>query len=252
MYGKEKIGIDLGGEAIKLGTSYVNKALDRGYSLNRLRRYFQIDNAYVIKKIALILFPYQQKEWGQDRLHDRAVPGIKGAAFDTREGGASEFREHSEAARINTTMPDLYIPTMASVTYILLLAAEMGVRGVFYPEKLGGMASKLLMLTLAEVFIMKVLGFFMESAGLEILDAFAFTGYKYVAIIAVKLVSTVFSRVLYRIFLVYFYISFFFFLSRSLKSFLLVEDVVSIKRQMRVYFLFTIVLVDICLMYFLN
>lgn len=251
MYNKTKLSIDLGEEAMKLGSSYVNKAINTSVHLNRVRRYFQIDNAYVIRKISLIFFPYRASSW-------RAPSGARGfssgiretVSFATEEYSARDIIPNEEL--IGATEPDLYIPLMAVVSYMMVLAAEMGLGGSFHPEKLGVIGTRLVMMGSVELVAIKILGFFFEANELELLDIMSFMGYKYVPTILMKAIGLCFSRAIRNICVVYLYAAFLVFLARSLKNFLLLENTVAVVQQRRVYFLFLIVALDTLLMLLLK
>lgn len=75
-------------------------------------------NSYVLQKILLILFPFRHKSW--QRL----------VAHTAMDGKANE--ETFSPPRDDINAPDLYIPAMAFVTYVLLVGLSSGVKSKYY------------------------------------------------------------------------------------------------------------------------
>ena len=76
-----------------------------------IKYYFQVSNSYVFRKILLILFPYRHKDWNR---------------ISTKGTGQSQYLPPSH----DINAPDLYIPLMSFVTYILLWAAFEGLKEI--------------------------------------------------------------------------------------------------------------------------
>lgn len=80
--------------------------------------------------------------------------------------------------------PDLYIPLMSFVTYILLWALFLGLRGDFHPEVFGYLASQTLACSVIDIALFKVGLYLLNcSTHSSLWDLVAFSGYKYVPII---------------------------------------------------------------------
>lgn len=133
-----------------------------------LRYYFSVNNSYVLHKLKILLFPFIHKSWSR-----RIVP-------------AADGREMYLPPSQDVNAPDLYIPTMAFVTYILLIALILGTSTTgFKPDVLGMTASSGLVTLALEVFLIK-LGFYLLSyPPVLILDLVALCGYKFVGIIPI-------------------------------------------------------------------
>lgn len=206
--------IELGKEALKKGTEYVNKRMDKA-SFKHLRGYFNVDNTFVFRKIALMFFPFSNAEWtGED------------------ENGLSR--------------PELYIPVMGFVSYILVRALYLGLDGKFSPEKLGIVFSRCMFLEMFCICFIKVSGYFVDVS-LHSLDIVAYNGYKYVSILLLSLCRMRYVRI---VFSLYLYVGFFFFLSRSLKRQIISGDCVN--RTVKIYYLFSIVLVQMAIIFQLS
>lgn len=81
----------------------------RCLSLDQLKCYFDVTNDYVLQKLRVVLFPFTVK--GED--------GWRRRELDIAQGVDTEQERDLQA-------PDLYIPLMAFVTFILLVGAKYG------------------------------------------------------------------------------------------------------------------------------
>lgn len=83
--------------------------------------------------------------------------------------------------RYELNAPDLYIPAMAFVTYVLIGGVSLGLQERFSPEVLGIQASTALVWALIEVLaIWLTLYIFNIQTKLTWFDILAFSSYKYV------------------------------------------------------------------------
>jgi len=96
--------------------------------------------------------------------------------------------------REDINSPDMYIPVMAFVTYILLSTLLAGLRGAFRPELLGLTATNAFAVVVIELLLLK-LGTYLLNISNESqwLDLVAYSGYKFVGVIATVAVAGVFS-----------------------------------------------------------
>ena len=101
-----------------------------------IKYYFQVSNSYVFKKIILILMPYNHKDWNR---------------VSTKETGTNQFLPPN----LDINAPDLYLPLMSFVTYILLWAAFQGINGDFHPQLFGYLASQTIAFSVLDVVIFK-------------------------------------------------------------------------------------------------
>lgn len=96
--------------------------------------------------------------------------------------------------RDDLNSPDMYIPVMAFVTYILLSTILAGLRGSFKPELLGSITSTALAVVLFEIGVLKVAMYILSiSNDSQLLDLVAYSGYKFVGIIVTLVVSEILS-----------------------------------------------------------
>jgi protein transport protein YIF1 len=90
--------------------------------------------------------------------------------------------------RDDLNSPDMYIPTMAFVTYILLCTVMAGLRGSFHPELLGSITTTALAVVVFEILCLKVVMYILSiSNDSQLLDLVAYSGYKFVGIIVTLL-----------------------------------------------------------------
>ncbi|XP_028396071.1 protein YIF1B-A-like [Dendronephthya gigantea] len=215
------------------GKDYVDKNLDEFVSTSKLKYYFAVDTSYVGRKLALLLFPFTHQNWSIK--YNKAEP---------------------IAPRYEINAPDMYIPTMSFVTYVLVAGLVMGTQDKFSPEQLGITATSAFLWSFVEVMAI-LFSFYICSVMAEIkaLDLVAFCGYKYVGIILCLLAGLVFRSTEYYAVLVWMSLTTAFFLVRTLRLIILPEaDADSIGRasKRRVYLLLFIALLQPVLMYILT
>ncbi|KAI9033109.1 hypothetical protein DFJ74DRAFT_601187, partial [Hyaloraphidium curvatum] len=135
-------------------------------SLKGLKYYFDVSNAFVLKKISTVLFPWRKSSWA------RLV--VRGEG-----GGVEGYR----SPRSDENAPDLYVPIMGFVTYVLLVGLLLGRANRFHPALLGSTASTAFAVLVFET-IMVRLGCYLLGVGQEggegWADVVAVLGYKFV------------------------------------------------------------------------
>lgn len=93
---------------------------------------------------------------------------------------------------------------MAYITYVVLAGLMLGMQKRFTPEQLGIQASSALAYSIFELILYSITLYVANiPTHLRTLDLLAFSGYKYVIIIACILISVLFQRFGYYIALVY-------------------------------------------------
>lgn len=100
------------------------------------------------------------------------------------------------APRDDINSPDMYIPLMAIITYILLSTLLAGLRSAFHPELFGTMASKAIISVAVEIALLKAAMYFWLniSSQSQLLDLIAYSGYKFVSVIVTLLLSEIWNR----------------------------------------------------------
>jgi hypothetical protein len=89
--------------------------------------------------------------------------------------------------------PDLYIPSMSLVTYVVLCAICYGTAGQFNPEVLPGVTTKCFAIWILEVLAIRF-GFYMMQVSVAMLDLFSYTGYKYLGLSVNMLVGLILGQ----------------------------------------------------------
>lgn len=160
-----------------------------------LKYYFAVDDTYVGKKLLLLFFPFSHTQWSVRYSADGPI-----------------------APKDDVNAPDLYIPSMAYFTFLLLVGYIMGKRDEFSPAALGSVASSWLVWILVEVFLMMMILYLLSiSCALGFLHLLAYSGYKFVPMVATVLISYIFNlSSVYYLILLYTSLSLSYFLLRSL------------------------------------
>lgn len=149
-----------------------------------LRFYFAVDLKYVTRKVQVLLYPLQQRQWARQPADENIDAGI--------------LSSHKWAApRFDVCSPDLYIPLMSFLTYVLLVGFSRGFStAAFSPDVLILAVWRCLALQLLEALAIKV-GLNVMSVSLPFLDIFAYTGYKYVGLCVNMLTLLLRLRIVY-------------------------------------------------------
>ena len=141
-------------------------------SINRLINQLKVDNTYVGKKLALLVFPFAHSDWSVSLASD-SEPTIP---------------------KNDINAPDLYIPVMALVTYITLAGVCIGLFDKFVrfywnftqfsrfsPEQLGLITSNVLAWLICEMIVLTVTKYVMNiSQSMSVWTSLAFSMYKFV------------------------------------------------------------------------
>ena len=165
------------------------RQFNRYVSIPALKHYFNVSNSYVMSKLLLVLFPWRHKPWSrqQTRVASSATSGPNG---QTTQQYASIFLP----PRDDLNSPDMYIPAMALVTYILLSTVLAGLRGSFHPELLGSITTTAIAVVAFEIVLLKIAMYILNiSNDSQLLDLVAYSGYKFVGIIVTLALSEIVS-----------------------------------------------------------
>ncbi|XP_033324497.1 yip1d-interacting factor 1 [Megalopta genalis] len=196
---------------------YGSQTFEKYVPVTALKYYFAVDTNYVLTKLSLLLFPFSQKDWSV--RYEQDIP---------------------LQPRFEKNALDMYIPTMAFVTYIVIAALVLGIQDRFTP--LSTLASSALAWNIVEIVVQLISLYVMHlETSLSTLDLLAYCGYKYVGINAALLASLVFRTFGYYMTLLYCSISLAFFVTRSLKLRVLPRNDSSYTasgNKRRIYFIF--------------
>lgn len=216
------------------GKQIMEEKLEKYMSLSKMKYYFAVDTNYVMKKLSLLFFPFAHKEW------------------------AVRYNNQNEPVppRFDVNAPDLYIPAMAFVTYILTAGYILGSQNRFSPEQLGMQASSAMGWSLVEIGILFIALYLTNTSSyIKMFDLIAFCSYKYVCMVAALLACISFQSVGYYAALGYCSLSLGFFLIRTLRVLVLPKttpDHYSSSSRHNSYLLLGISFVQPLLMYILT
>ncbi|KAI6185667.1 Protein YIF1 [Aphelenchoides besseyi] len=197
-----------------------------------LKYYFAVDTKYVLKKIGLILFPFIHRDWS-------SAVGQNGEALP---------------AKHNINAPDLYIPLMSFMTYVLVSGFVFGTQQRFSPEKLGLLTTNALFYLILENVAIFVTKYVLNiSQSLSIWHALSYSSYKYVAMVFCLTCYLIGGTTFYYVSLAYAVIATVFFLLRSMKIYIL--DVANSGvngRTRKMYLLLSITVIQALIIYLLT
>ncbi|KAG7297708.1 hypothetical protein JYU34_018425 [Plutella xylostella] len=191
----QDMAFQYGNQLAQQGKEAVKRELDRYVPVSRLRYYFAVDTRYVLKKLLLIIFPFTHKEWMVKYDQDSPVQ-----------------------PRYDLNAPDLYLPCMGYVTYVLLAGFMLGVQHRFSPEQIGMQASSALAYIIFEMILYLVTLYITNtSTSLKTLDLLAYSGYKYTTMIGSLIAGLFVGKTGYYCALVYTSLALSYFLVKTLR-----------------------------------
>ncbi|CAJ1346121.1 unnamed protein product [Effrenium voratum] len=104
----------------------------------------------------------------------------KKKATDGELGGQKDWTVRIiDGLELDIEEPDLYIPTMGFVTYVVLYGLVRGIQEDFSPEVLSATISSALVMLILELALMKGALFMSGAVNTPTLDLFALLGYKF-------------------------------------------------------------------------
>jgi hypothetical protein len=215
----QKMMMDQGQAFVLEGMAKIVPGLE--VSMITLRAYFAVDNQYVLKKIKKVLFPFLSRTWSRQvgcRLATKAYKNIYFVLFSPCHPSCpfflsllhlssfdnNQIKQYAgpdtpplyELPTLDENAPDLYLPSMTLITYVLLCAICYGGAGQFSPEVIPDVTTKCFLTQTLEVLAIRV-GFYMMQAPVAFLDLFAYTGYKYLGLCVNLLVGMIASQLEY-------------------------------------------------------
>ncbi|XP_043273586.1 protein YIF1B isoform X2 [Venturia canescens] len=222
--------------ALQYGNALVGSSkqqLEKYVPVSAIKYYFAVDTDYVFVKLAMLFLPFTHKDWSVKYEQDGPLQ-----------------------PRYERNAPDMYIPTMAFLTYVVMAALSLGMQERFSPEHLGILASTALAWGFVELLVHWITLYVMNiETSLTSLDLLAYCGYKYVGINAALLFSLVFRRIGYYAVLCYYGVSLATFLTRSLKLRVVPEGHTSYTasgNKRRLYFILFVAFIQPLLMWWLS
>lgn len=163
---------------VPTAAGYTNQIIDQGQekvrSFMRMPKYyFAVNHSYVLKKLSLILMPFMNRTWGRQR-------GLDQGNFD---GISSDGATVYLPPREDVNAPDLYIPVMSFLTYVLVVGIVFGMRNAFQADVLAKYFSKGLAVLTIEVLVIKLGLYLINARPTPWMDVIAYRGYKFVGVV---------------------------------------------------------------------
>ncbi|XP_052756521.1 protein YIF1B-B [Galleria mellonella] len=191
----QDMALQYGNQLAAQGREVMQRELNKFVPVSRLRYYFAVDTRYVFRKLLLLIFPFTHKEWMVKYDQDLPVQ-----------------------PRYDINAPDLYIPCMGYVTYVLLAGFMLGLQHRFSPEQIGIQSSSALAYIIFEMVIyLLTLYITNTSTNLKTLDLLAFSGYKYTVMISSLLAGLLLGKTGYYCCLIYTSCTLSYFLVKTLR-----------------------------------
>ncbi|MCJ1481105.1 hypothetical protein MMC06_001261 [Schaereria dolodes] len=188
-----QMGFQVGKSAVMAGQEYMEQNLNRYVSIPALKHYFNVTTPYVLSKLLLVLFPWRHKPWSRSQRPSpvSSHPSSSNPSSNNPSSSTS-YSYYFLPPRDDLNSPDMYIPVMAFVTYILLSTLLAGLRGAFHPEVMGYTFGFAISIVLVEIAALKLGTYILSiSNDSQLLDLVAYSGYKFVGVIVTLVVSEI-------------------------------------------------------------
>lgn len=152
-----------------------------------MKHYFNVSTPYVLRKLLLVLFPWRHKPWSREQRPS--------TASQDPSAPNNAYSYYFLPPRDDLNSPDMYIPVMAFVTYILLSTLLAGLRGAFHPEVMGLTATAAFAVVAIEILGLKFGTYILSiSNDSQLLDLVAYSGYKFVGVIVTLVLASIINR----------------------------------------------------------
>ncbi|GAB9463318.1 hypothetical protein Gpo141_00000783 [Globisporangium polare] len=152
-----------------------------------LKYYFTVNNSYVKSRLKILLFPFWHKNW-------RRIGSSEAA-------DANKPTQYAPPSR-DINAPDLYIPMMGFLTYILIVGYSKGTTNQFSPDVIGKDASYCLVMQLVEIGVLAACLYLLNSS-IAFWDLVSFSGYKYIPLVIDTVVYQLAGPIAYYVVLLY-------------------------------------------------
>lgn len=180
------LGVSVGMGRAMLQGQY-EKMLPKGVTgfMDGLKYYFFVDNAYVMRKLQILIFPW------------KVSAGWKRSATSGGNGQSFLPPVHDSNA------PDLYIPVMSLITFAVVTAFVKGAAGKFTPEVLTDIMTYNMIISFIEVLMLKGALYMLQSSSCSFLDLIAYSGYKYFGLVINMVIGLLLGKMCYYAIMLY-------------------------------------------------
>ncbi|KAE8986810.1 hypothetical protein PR003_g21777 [Phytophthora rubi] len=151
-----------------------------------LKYYFTVNNSYVKSRLKILLLPFRHKNWRR---------------MGNGEQDESKPMQYAPPTR-DCNAPDLYIPLMGFLTYILIVGYSKGTSNQFSPDVITKDASYCLVMQLIEIGVLAACLYVLNSS-ISFLDLVSFSGYKYIPLVINTVVFQLLGSIAYYVSLLY-------------------------------------------------
>lgn len=165
-----------------------------------------MDNTYVLKKLFKIVVPFVKS-----KEEDYSQP----SGWNDADYGMTKTEEHHHRTLLS---PDLYIPLMSFMTFILMVCLSMGYRNEFRPELISNYTINCMFFAILEMLLYKLILLIVRVKTLSLLDITAFLNYKFVGLCLVLLAKFLIGGWITTGITIYFSISFVYYMYAELRS----------------------------------
>merc|ERR1712137_1020185 len=129
------------------------------------RRYFSVNHGYVLRKLLWQLFP---------------MPFSKKKAVDSEINANKDWTIRTiNGLEVDVEEPDMYIPVMGFVTFVLLHSLMQGLQEQFHPGDLSKTITYIVAILAVEVSLAKIALLLLGAMSCSLLDLLALLGYKF-------------------------------------------------------------------------
>lgn len=142
-----------------------------------MKPFFAVTNSYVVRKLYILLNPWRHHPWSRHST----------ARASAAHPGSSETIYLPPREDINA--PDMYLPVMSFITYILVSVLTYGLSGSFHPEQLGYTATTASSAVAFELLGLKLGCYLLNISNSQLLDLAAYSGYKFLGC-TISIIST--------------------------------------------------------------
>ncbi|KAH3687266.1 hypothetical protein WICPIJ_001749 [Wickerhamomyces pijperi] len=181
----------VGQNAMMAGSQMLEQNLSKYVQTGDIKYYFKVSNTYVLNKMLLILFPFRHSNWVRGYRRTENVPQQQQQQQQVppqqqipRDAGVELYAFPLE----DTNAPDLYLPLMSIVTYILTIALISGLRGDFHPEVFGMKTSTTLLLLFLEFVFLRG-GLYVLNINVKFWDLICYIGYKFIPVVLILVIK---------------------------------------------------------------
>jgi len=176
------MGMGMGAQMVQTGLA---KYLPGAYVFwEQLKFYFAVNNKYVVQKLGVLLCPFRRKpeDWCR-MLGEEVALTPSSSQHGPRESQPQQTTSSHKYAKpwADLNCPDLYIPLMAFITFVMATGYSKGRSHKFTPQTLVDVTSQCFVVEIMETLLLR-LGVYMLQAPGSFFELGAFSSYKYVGL----------------------------------------------------------------------